>query len=146
MIAAVATVLTLVDPLQSAAQLPFPTTTFEPFPTTPETEAPAPPVTPVRTVPTTTPAQVVESTTSSVRRASTTTTSEATTSTVATIAPAPGAPGVAETTAPDRTRPGEGDMPAWPLWLFGLGAGGTVSILAGQYVRTRPRARLPRHP
>src|SRR5207244_3638100 len=125
------TVLTFVDPLQSAAQLPFPTTTIEPFPTTPETEAPAPPVTPLRTVPTTTPSPAAESTTSSeLRRASSTTTSESTTSTVVTIAPAPGAPGVAETTAPDRTRPGEGDMPAWPVWLFGLGAGATGPMRA----------------
>jgi hypothetical protein len=140
MVAAIGAVLTVMGPaLPTAAQLPFPTTTFEPFPTTEETAAPAPSVTPLRPAPTTITAPVQAVTTSTEVRRSSTTTSEPPTSTIATIAPAPGGPGVADTTPPDRTRPGEGDMPSWPLWLFGLGAGGTVSMMAGQFVRTKPR-------
>ena len=141
MVAAIGVVLTVMGPAPTTfAQLPFPTTTFEPFPTTQETVSPAPSVTPLRPAPTTT-APFAEVTTSTEARRASTTTSEPTTSTIATIAPAPGAPGVPDTAAPERTRPGEGDMPGWPMWLFGLGACGTVSMMAGQYVRTRPRRR-----
>jgi hypothetical protein len=143
MVTAIGAVLTVMGSASpTAAQLPFPSTTFDPFPTTQETVSPAPSVTPLRRATTTSAAQFAGQTTSTEGRRPSTTTSEPTTSTIVTIAPAPGAPGVPDTTPPERTRPGEGDMPPWPLWLFGLGAGGTISMMAGQYVRTRP----PRRP
>jgi hypothetical protein len=145
MVGAVSSVLMLVGPSRpTAAQIPFPTTIEPPFPTV--TEQPpntAPAVTPLRPPQTVAVAPIDQTTSTEVLRRLTTTTSETTTTstTLATISPTPGATGVADTTPPARTGKGQGEMPSWPLWLFGIGAGGTVSIMGTQYVKTRPGKR-----
>jgi hypothetical protein len=124
------------------AQLIFPppSTTIAVFPPTTGRRPPAPPITPLPTVQSpydTTP--FTEVPTSLARPLPTTTTAPTTTTTLGTIPPPPGAgTGPPDTAPPDRAPAGQGKMPAWPLWIFGIGAGGTAAILIGQYVRTRP--------